>query len=92
MHWMHLNIYISIANKQPITSYLVRPLSKSKRTFSNQPLSTNALRSRLRHILEQLHINDNETLHSTRRGKAMHMEATGSNRSNILQQLVLHIF
>lgn len=89
MHWMHLNIYMAIASKQPISTYLVRPLSDDKCTFLNKGMSTNALRSRMRQLLESLHINNQETLHSTRRGRAMSMEAAGSSHTDIMAQLVM---
>ncbi len=71
--WLHLAIATHLAAGQPITNYIVRPLLKGTSTLAETPMGSGAIWHRLTKHLKDCNMYTGQSVHSSRRGKMMHM-------------------
>ena len=89
VRWLSLHIQCSNAAGSPISNLLVRPLNRQGSAFLEKHLENASLLCRLIALLKQLQMYAGESLHSFRRGVAQQLKASGSQESEILQQLLI---
>ncbi|KAA6417920.1 MAG: hypothetical protein FRX49_12078 [Trebouxia sp. A1-2] len=74
--WLPLAVETYAAEGQPITSFLVRPLQCNQRTFQEAGMTSSALWQRFTQHLKDCNMYTGQSLHSTRRGKRIHLAQT----------------
>ena len=71
--WLALAIDANLAAGQPITNYIVRPLVKGTSTFAETFMKSDAIWHRLTKHLKDCDIYTGQSVHSSCRGKMMHI-------------------
>ena len=75
--WLHQCLVAAALCGQPISRYIVRSSIGHGKTFNNAAITTSSMHNRLEKWLAQLGLDEGESMHSFRRGRAQHLKAQG---------------